>query len=320
MSEKIKKLIHMMTLEEKASLLSGYDCWNSKSLPDKDIGSLRMCDGPSGLRFQTEEDDHVGVHASAEMVSFPTGCAMASSFDRELVEQIGVALGEESRSVGVNLVLGPAANIKRTPLCGRNFEYFSEDPYISGQIAGALIRGIQSQGVGACMKHFVCNNQETWRMKIDARVDERALREVYLASFEQAVKEADPCALMSSYNGVNGQPVSENKNLLTDILRGEWNFEGFVVSDWGAVNDRITGLKAGLDLEMPGSSGITDRQLVSAVKNGFLKECIIDRSAERILGRVEKYAVKARGADFDREGHHRLAVKRFGYLAAERGK
>lgn len=309
MSETIKECISRMTLEEKAGLLSGLDCWNSKALPDQGVESLRMCDGPSGLRFQTEEDDHVGVHASAEMVSFPTGCAMASSFDRELVEQIGVALGEESHSVGVNLVLGPAANIKRTPLCGRNFEYFSEDPYISGQIAAALIRGIQSQDVGACMKHFACNNQETWRMKIDARMDERALREIYLAGFEQAVKEADPCALMSSYNGINGQSACENKTLLTDILREEWEFEGFVVSDWGAMNDRVKGVKAGLDLEMPGCSGITDRQLVSAVKSGCLEESVIDRAVERILGRVKKYAAKASGVDFDREGHHELAVK-----------
>ena len=305
----IKKLIATLTLEEKAGICSGEDCWNSKAIPEKGIPSIRMCDGPSGLRFQTEEDDHIGVHASAEMVSYPTGCAMASSYDRDLMRQVGKALGEESHSVGVNLVLGPAANIKRTPLCGRNFEYLSEDPYLTGEMAAAEIEGIQGEGVGACMKHYACNNQETWRMKLDSVVDERTLREIYLTGFEKAVKQADPCALMASYNRVNGKPATENAHLLTEVLRDDWKFQGFVVSDWGAVNNKAEGIQAGMDLEMPGCSGITDKQLVQAVKEGRLEESVLDKTVERILGRVFRYAAKATNEDFDREGHHALATK-----------
>ena len=304
-----KNALPALTLEEKASLCSGLDCWNSKAIPEKNAPGMRMCDGPSGLRFQTEEDDHIGVHASAEMVSYPTGCAMASSFDRDLSARVGKAIGEESRSVGVNLVLGPAVNIKRTPLCGRNFEYLSEDPFLTGEIAAAEISGLQSQQVGACMKHFACNNQETWRMKIDARVDERTLREIYLAGFEQAVKKSHPCALMASYNMVNGTAVTENRHLLTEILREEWGFDGLVVSDWGAANNRVAGLMAGMDLEMPGSSGITDRQLTKAVHDGKLSEAVLDTAAERILAKARQYALPPTGEDFDREGHHALAVE-----------
>ncbi len=305
--QKAKEIVAALMLEEKAALCSGQDCWNTKALAEKGIPALRMCDGPSGLRFQSDEDDHIGVHASTEMVSYPTGCAMASTFDRELMERVGRAIGRESRSVGVGLVLGPAANIKRTPLCGRNFEYLSEDPFLTGEMAAAEIRGIQSQGVGACMKHYACNNQETWRMKVDAQVDERTLREIYLAGFERAVKQADPCALMASYNRVNGKTATENAHLLTGILRQEWGFEGFVVSDWGAVNDRVAGAAAGMDLEMPGSSGITDRQLVAAVREGRLAEAVLDRAVQRILSRVLQYAVPPAGQDFDREAHHALA-------------
>ncbi len=307
--QKAKEIAAALTLEEKAALCSGQDCWNTKALAEKGVPSLRMCDGPSGLRFQSGEDDHIGVHASTEMVSYPTGCAMASTFDRDLMEQVGRAIGREGRSVGVGLVLGPAANIKRTPLCGRNFEYLSEDPFLTGEMAAAQIRGIQGEGVGACMKHYACNNQETWRMKVDARVDERALREIYLAGFERAVKQEDPCALMASYNRVNGETATENARLLTDILRGEWGFEGFVVSDWGAVNDRAAAAAAGMDLEMPGSSGITDRQLVAAVRGGRLAEAVLTRAAERILGRVLRYAAAPTGQDFDREAHHALAER-----------
>ena len=283
MSNKTADLVQSMTLEEKAALCSGLDGWNTKSLPEKGVPPLRMCDGPSGLRFQTEEDDHIGVHASAEMVSYPTGCAMASSFDRRLMERVGAAIGEEARSVGVNVVLGPAANIKRTPLCGRNFEYLSEDPFLTGEMAAAEIRGIQSKNVGACIKHYACNNQETWRMKIDARVDERTLREIYLAGFERAIKQEQPCAVMASYNRVNGLSATENPHLLTEILRDEWGFKGFVVSDLGATNDRAASLAAGMDLEMPGSSGITDRQLVAAVQSGKLEERVLDTAVERCV-------------------------------------
>ena len=309
MDSKTADLVQSMTLEEKASLCSGLDGWNTKSLPQKGVPSLRMCDGPSGLRFQTEEDDHIGVHASAEMVSYPTGCAMASSFDRRLMERVGAAIGEEARSVGVNVVLGPAVNIKRTPLCGRNFEYLSEDPFLTGEMAAAEIRGIQSKNVGACMKHYACNNQETWRMKIDARVDERTLREIYLAGFERAIKQEQPCAVMASYNRVNGLPATENPHLLTEVLRDEWGFKGVVVSDWGATNDRAASLAAGMDLEMPGSSGITDRQLVKAVKSGKLKERVLDTAVERCVEQMRRYAAEPEGVDFDREAHHALAVE-----------
>lgn len=309
MEERIKKIIDQLTLEEKAGLCSGADCWHTKALPEKGIPAIRMCDGPSGLRFQSGEDDHMGVHASTQMVSYPTGCAMASSFDRELMERVGAAIGEESRSVGVSLVLGPASNIKRNPLCGRNFEYLSEDPFLTGEMSAAEIRGIQSQNVGACMKHYACNNQETWRMKIDARVDERALREIYLAGFERAVKQEQPCALMASYNRVNGEHVTESRFLLTEILREEWGFEGFVVSDWGASNNRAAGVEAGMDLEMPGCNGITDEQLVRAVQEGRLKEEVLDQAAGRILEKVIQYQTEPTGKDFAREEHHNLAVE-----------
>lgn len=309
MENRIKKIIECLTLEEKASLCSGADCWHTKALPEKGIPAIRMCDGPSGLRFQSGEDDHMGVHASTQMVSYPTGCAMASSFDRELMERVGAAIGEESRAVGVSLVLGPASNIKRNPLCGRNFEYLSEDPYLTGEMSAAEIRGIQSQNVGACMKHYACNNQETWRMKIDARVDERTLREIYLAGFEMAVKQEQPCALMASYNRVNSEHVTESHHLLTEILREEWGFEGFVVSDWGASNNRMAGVAAGMDLEMPGCNGITDEQLVRAVREGSLKEEVLDQAAERILTKVMQYEAGPVGEDFTREEHHALAVE-----------
>ena len=309
MREQAKKIVESLTLEEKAAMCSGFDCWHTKALSEKGIPAIRMCDGPSGLRFQSDEDDHIGVHASTEMVSFPTGCAMASTFDRALMERVGRAIGEEARSVGVGVVLGPAANIKRTPLCGRNFEYLSEDPYLTGEMSAAEIQGIQSQQVGACMKHYACNNQETWRMKIDVQVDERALREIYLAGFERAVKQAQPCALMSSYNRVNGEAATENAHLLTEILRDEWGFEGFTVSDWGAVNDRAASVKAGMDLEMPGNGGITDRQLVAAVRAGRLDEAVLDKVAQRVVEQLLRYAAEPTGKDFDREGHHALAVE-----------
>lgn len=307
--KRAEALLKKLTLEQKAALCSGYDGWSTKEMSEYGIPALRTCDGPSGLRYQTEVDDFVGVHASAEMVSYPTGCAIASSYDRELAEEIGRAIGEEARMLGVGMVLGPAANIKRTPLCGRNFEYLSEDPYLTGEIAAAQIEGIQSQGVGACMKHFACNNQETWRMRVDAVVDEQALREIYLAGFECAVKKAKPCALMASYNKLNGVRATENAHILNDILRKEWGYDGFVVSDWGAVNDRVESLKAGMDLEMPGSDGITDRQLVDAVRGGRLKEETLELAVKRILARTFAYAGQEKRMDFTWEGHHELAVR-----------
>lgn len=309
MKTDIEKQIDLLSLEEKASLCSGEDCWHTKEIPEKGIPAIRMCDGPSGLRFQTEEDDHMGVHASAQMVSFPTGCAMASTFDRDMMRRVGQAIGQEARSVGVHLVLGPAANIKRNPLCGRNFEYLSEDPYLTGEMSAAQIQGIQGEGVGACMKHYACNNQETWRMKINAQVGERALREIYLSGFETAVKKAKPAALMASYNKVNGEAASENHHLLTEILRDDWGFEGFVVSDWAATNDRAAAVLAGMDLEMPGCNGITDKQLLAAVQEGRLDEQVLARAAARVTRQAIKFSTPATEQDFDREGHHALAVE-----------
>lgn len=302
-------IVKTLTLEEKAALCSGGDCWHTKELPGKKVPKIRMCDGPNGLRFQTDEDDHMGVHASARMISYPTGGAMAASFDRELMYQVGQALGVESKAMGVQLVLGPAANIKRHPLCGRNFEYLSEDPYLTGELAAAQIDGIQDQNVGACMKHYACNNQETWRMKADVQVDERTLREIYLSGFEIAVKKSDPCALMASYNRINGKPATENTHILQEILRDEWGFKGFVVSDWGAVNDRVSAVDAGLDLEMPGCHGMTDRQLVAAVREGRLPERVLDKAACRIVGRSLKYSETVGDGSFPQEAHHELAVR-----------
>ena len=309
MNRDIKSLISLMTLTEKAGICSGEDYWKLKSLERLGVPSVRVCDGTSGLRLQTDADDHLGVNASIQMVSFPSACATAASFDRKLLEELGQALGAECQAKEVAIILGPALNIKRSPLCGRNFEYFSEDPYLTGELAAAEIRGIQNKNIGACPKHFACNNQETWRMWSDSRVDERSLREIYLTGFETAVKSAEPWTLMSSYNRLNGTYTSEHSRLLTEILRVEWGFDGFVMSDWGAVSDRINAIKAGLDLEMPGCQGITDEQLVQAVKCGLLDEAILDTAVERILNIVFRYTDNRLSNEYDPESHHQLSVK-----------
>lgn len=308
MERDIKKLISQMTLEEKASLCSGLDFWHLKGIERLGIPSIMVSDGPHGLRKQDEKGDHVGIYNSVPATCFPSAAGLASSWNRELVEKVGAALGEECQAEGVSVLLGPGANIKRSPLCGRNFEYFSEDPYLSSEMAASHIKGVQSQGVGTSLKHFAANNQEHRRMSVDAVVDERTFREIYLASFEGAVKKGKPWTVMCSYNKINGEYASENKYLLTDILRDEWGFEGFVVSDWGAVNERVKGLEAGLDLEMPSSFGIGDQKIVEAVKEGKLSEEVLDRAVERILNIIFK-AVDNRkeNATYDKEEHHRLA-------------
>ncbi len=250
--DRIKELISEMTLEEKASLCSGADNWHTKEIKRLNIPSVMMVDGPHGLRKQEGETDHLGLNESVKAVCFPAACATASSFDVDLMERMGETLGAECQAKNVSILLGPAVNIKRSPLCGRNFEYLSEDPYLAGRMASAYIRGVQSQGVGTSIKHFALNNQETLRMTISSEVSERALREIYLPAFEEAVKESAPRTVMCSYNKINGEYASENRYLLTDILRKEWGYKGCVVSDWGAVNNRVKGLQAGLDLEMPG--------------------------------------------------------------------
>ncbi|WP_219837177.1 beta-glucosidase [Paenibacillus sp. R14(2021)] len=308
MDRDIKQLIEQMTLEEKAGLCSGLDFWHLKGIERLGIPSIMVTDGPHGLRKQREGTDHVGLFDSVPATCFPSAAGVASSWDRDLIRRMGEALGEECQAEDVAVLLGPGANIKRSPLCGRNFEYFSEDPYLSSEMAASHIQGVQSQGVGTSLKHFAANNQEHRRMTSDSVVDERTLREIYLASFEGAVKQAQPWTVMCSYNKVNGTFVSENEYLLTDILKDEWGLEGFVVSDWGAVNERTDGLAAGLELEMPASGGAGDRQIVDAVRNGKLPEEKLDRAVERLLSIIFKAVDnKKPNASYDPEAHHRLA-------------
>lgn len=287
--QKLKELIAQMTLEEKAGLCSGADFWHTKGVERLGIPSAMVSDGPHGLRKQDDKADHLGVNDSIKAVCFPAGCATASSFNRELVEQMGETLGEECQAEGVSTLLGPAMNIKRSPLCGRNFEYYSEDPFLSSEIAGAFVHGVQSKNVGTSPKHFMANNQEYHRMTSSSEMDERTMREIYLASFEGMVRKEKPWTIMNSYNRLNGTYLCENKEMLTDILREEWGFDGYVMTDWGAMNDRVTALKAGCDLEMPASHGITDAQIAAAVQDGTLEEEVLDRACERILNIVYRF-------------------------------
>ncbi|MBU3875045.1 glycoside hydrolase family 3 C-terminal domain-containing protein [Faecalicatena sp. AGMB00832] len=298
-----------MTLEEKAGLCSGADFWHTKGIERLGIPSVMVSDGPHGLRKQEGETDHLGVNESIKAVCFPAACAVASSFDTDLIEKMGETLGEECQAEDVSVLLGPGVNIKRSPLCGRNFEYFSEDPYLAGKMAAAYIRGVQSKGVGTSIKHFAANNQEYNRMSCSSEVSRRTLREIYLPAFEEAVKAARPKTVMCSYNKINGVYSSENRKLLRDILRDEWGFEGYVMTDWGAVNDRVKGLAAGLELEMPSSGGMNDAKIVKAVQDGTLDEQLLDRAVERFLRVVFDY-VDHRNPDavFDREADHKKAV------------
>lgn len=306
--EQIQGLVAKMTLEEKAGLCSGNDFWHTKAVERLGIPEVMVSDGPHGLRKQDQEGDHLGVNESIKAVCFPAGCGAATSFNRELIGKMGETLGNECQAENVSVILGPAVNIKRSPLCGRNFEYYSEDPYLASEIAAAHINGVQSKNVGTSIKHFLANNQETRRMSVDAVIDERALHEIYLGAFEGAVRNAKPWTVMSSYNKVNGTYVGENKELLTDILRDEWGFDGFVVSDWGAVNDRIEALRAGLDLEMPASSGVRDVKIVEAVQNGTLSEDVLDTTCERILNIVYRYVENHdENAVFDLDADHEMA-------------
>ena len=250
----IKQLVSEMTLEEKVGMCSGLDFWHLKGVERLGIPSVMVSDGPHGLRKQDDEADYLAINDSIKAVCFPTGVATACSFDRHLLYRLGEALGVECQAENVSIILGPAVNIKRSPLCGRNFEYFSEDPYLSSEMAISHIKGVQSQGVGTSIKHFAANNQEERRMTASAMIDERTFREIYLSTFEGVIKEANPWTVMCSYNRINGVFASENPKLLTDILRKEWGFDGYVMSDWGAVNNRVAGLEAGMDLDMPGSN------------------------------------------------------------------
>ena len=306
----IKAIISQMTLEEKAGLCSGLDFWHTKPVERLGVASVMVSDGPHGLRKQDDKADHLGVNDSIKAVCMPAACATAASFDRALIGRMGEAIGDSCQHERLGVVLGPAVNIKRSPLCGRNFEYISEDPYLAGEMAAAYINGVQSKGVGTSIKHFAANNQEHRRMSSSSNVDERTLREIYLPAFETAVKKAKPWTVMCSYNRLNGVFASEHPWLLSDVLRKEWGFEGYVMSDWGAVSDRVAGVAAGLDLEMPASGGINDRKIVEAVRSGRLDETVVDQAVERILRINEKYLQNARpDTPWDKEADHLFSAQ-----------
>ena len=302
-------LLKKLTLEEKCALLSGAETFKTRGMPEHGIPQIWLSDGPHGLRKQAGESDHLGLNPSVPATCFPTASAVANSWDTALGEEIGAALGEEAAAQEVSVVLGPGLNMKRNPLCGRSFEYFSEDPYLAGKLAAGYIRGIQSKGVAACPKHFAVNSQETRRMASDSIVDERTLREIYLTGFEIAVKEGHPRSIMSSYNLVNGTYANENKHLLMEILRGEWGFDGAVITDWGGSNDHALGVKNGSTLEMPAPGGDSVRELLAAVESGKISESDIDARLSELLPLVfdTKAALDAAPREFDAAAHHALA-------------
>lgn len=306
--EKIKELVSKMTLEEKAGLCSGADFWHTKGVERLGIPSVMVSDGPHGLRKQEDEADHLGINDSIKAVCFPAGCATASSFDRKLLEELGEIIGNECQAENISTILGPAMNIKRSPLCGRNFEYYSEDPLVSSEMASAFVRGVQSKSVGTSPKHFMANNQEYHRMTSSSEMDERTMREIYLASFESMVKKEKPWTIMNSYNKLNGTYLCENKEILSDILRDEWGFDGYVMTDWGAMNERVEALKAGCNLEMPASGGKTDKEIVEAVRSGELDEAVLDQRCEEFLNIIFRYIEnRDENAVFDREKDHEKA-------------
>ncbi|MGG3837842.1 glycoside hydrolase family 3 C-terminal domain-containing protein [Paenibacillus thiaminolyticus] len=306
MSRQVKDIMKRMTLEEKASLCSGLNMWQTKAVERVGIPSIVMTDGPHGLRKQANPADMSSKTVPA--TCFPSGAGLASSWDRELIEEVGAALGEECQAEDVQILLGPAVNIKRSPLCGRNFEYFSEDPYLSSEMGAHHVRGVQGQGVGTSVKHFAANNQETLRNSINAVVDERSLHEIYLRSFEGPIMDGKAWTVMCAYNQVNGEFCSENSQLLTDVLKENWKHEGFVMTDWGAINERVKGLMAGLELEMPYAGPEHDQMIVDAVRSGELDEAVLDQAVERLLTVIfNAYDNKKPGFTYDKEAHHALA-------------
>ena len=306
----IKALVAQMTLEEKCGLLSGLDFWHTKPVERLGVPSVMVSDGPHGLRKQDMEADHLGMNESIKAVCMPAACATAASFDKEQIRVMGEAIGSSCQHEGLSVVLGPAVNIKRSPLCGRNFEYFSEDPYLAGEMAASFIGGVQSKNVGTSIKHFAANNQEHRRMSSSSNVDERTLREIYFPAFETSVRKAQPWTVMCSYNRINGVYASEDPWLLTKVLREDWGFEGYVMSDWGAVSNRVAGVKAGLDLEMPSSGGVNDRKVMQAVLTGKLEEKYVDLACERILRINYKYLDNAQpDTPWSKEADHELAAK-----------
>lgn len=312
MSLKYESIISKMTLEEKALMMSGKNTWQTVDFEKYGIPSMTMSDGPHGLRRQAGAGDHLGLNASLSATCFPTAATVANSWDEELGEEIGVALAEEAATMDVNVILGPGLNIKRSPLCGRNFEYFSEDPYHAGKMAAAYVRGMQSQGGSACPKHFAVNSQELRRMANDSVVDERTFREIYTTGFEIAVKEGKAKAIMSAYNEINGVYANENSHLLQEILVDEWGFNGCVISDWGGSNDHALGVQNGSHLEMPGTGKSGMRDIVKAVQAGTLKEEVLDQRLDELLSLIfatHGTTEKAKGTTFDVEAHHKLARK-----------
>lgn len=306
--QEIKDLVSKMTLEEKASLCSGEDFWHTKTVERLGVPATMVSDGPNGLRKQDLQADHLGVNESIKAVCFPTGCGVAASFNRDLIKKMGETVGNECQAENVSVILGPGVCIKRSPLCGRNFEYLSEDPIVATEMSGAFIDGVQSQNVGVSIKHFLANNQELRRMSSTSEIDERTLNEIYLAAFEGAVKKHKPWTVMCSYNRINGVYAAENHKYLTETLRDKWGFDGYVVSDWGAVNDRVADLKAGLDLEMPSSNGLNDELIVRAVKNGTLEEAVLDQAVECILNIVYRYVENHNeNAVFDLANDHEVS-------------
>ncbi len=308
----IRQLVERMSLPEKCYLLSGKDFWQTRSVEREGIPSVTLSDGPHGVRKQEGASDQLGLNGSLPATCYPTAATIANSWDTALGEEIGAHLGTEAASQDVCVLLGPGLNIKRSPLCGRNFEYFSEDPYLAGKMAASYVRGIQSKGVSACPKHFAANSQELRRMASDSVMDERTLREIYLTGFEIAVTEAHPKSIMSSYNRINGVYANENKHLLQNILRDEWGFDGFVVSDWGGSNDHVAGVAAGSHLEMPTTGGDSDEELIQAVQTGKISEQVVNQRVEELLCAIlpARHAVdKVKGKPFDIKAHHQMARK-----------
>lgn len=308
---KYKELINQMTLEEKASLMSGKDFWQSENIDRLKIPSMFLADGPHGIRKQAKAADHLGLNPSIPATCFPTAATVANSWNQELSEKMGQYLGKEAVAQKVNVLLGPGINMKRNPLAGRNFEYFSEDPFLAGKLSASMIRGIQSKGISASVKHFAANNQEERRMAIDTIVDERTLREIYLTAFEIAIKEGKTKTIMSSYNKLNGTYTNENMHLMHEILRNEWGYEGVVVTDWGGSNDRVAGLEAGNELEMPTTNGETDQDIIKAIQNGQLKEETLDKAVDRLLDLIftTTDSIKQSKDAFDQQKHHQFAQR-----------
>ncbi|WP_068785723.1 glycoside hydrolase family 3 C-terminal domain-containing protein [Paenibacillus phocaensis] len=307
--QSLDPLIQAMTIEEKAALVAGTEFWKTNPIPRLSIPSIYMTDGPCGLRKQGEQTDHLGLNQSEPTTSFPTGATLAASWNPDNVRAMGKAIAQECHHFGVNILLGPAVNIKRNPRCGRNFEYFSEDPTLSGVLGSAFVEGVQNEGIGVSLKHFAVNNNENFRFMGDSVVDERALREIYLKAFEMIVKNTRPVTVMCAYNKVNGVYCAENYDLLTGILRNEWGFDGAVISDWGAVSDRVEGIKAGMDLEMPGDCDYFRKSVIDAANSGSLSMTALDQAVKNILTLIERTSDIKYGMEFDKDEHHKISCE-----------